>query len=64
MEMESAAIVQVCTQLGIPHIVFRAGSNLTQSDPGTAYRLLGQKAAWAAARWTLHFVGELVLAGR
>jgi adenosylhomocysteine nucleosidase len=59
MEMESAAIAQVCVQLGTPHIVFRAGSNRTQSNPGNDYRLLGQKAAWAAARWTMHFVGVL-----
>lgn len=59
MEMESAAIAQVCTQLGVPHIVFRAGSNRTQSNPGNDYRLLGQKAAWAAARWTIYFTGCL-----
>ncbi len=59
MEMESAAVAQVCTQLGTPHIVFRAGSNRTQSDPGSDYRQLGQKAAHAAARWTVHFVGHL-----
>jgi len=59
MEMESAAIAQVCAQLGVPHIVFRAGSNRTQSNPGNDYRLLGQKAAWAAARWTVYFVGCL-----
>jgi adenosylhomocysteine nucleosidase len=59
MEMESAAIAQVCSQLGTPHIVFRAGSNRTQSNPGTAYRRLGQTAASAAARWTMHFVGYL-----
>jgi 5'-methylthioadenosine/S-adenosylhomocysteine nucleosidase len=59
MEMESAAIAQVCTQLSVPHIVFRAGSNRTQSNPGNDYRLLGQKAAWAAARWTVHFAGAL-----
>jgi adenosylhomocysteine nucleosidase len=63
MEMESAAIAQVCTQLGVPHIVFRAGSNRTQSNPGNDYRLLGQKAAWAAARWTVHFAGCLAKAG-
>ncbi len=62
MEMESAAIAQVCTQLGVPHIVFRAGSNRTQSNPGNDYRLLGQKAAWAAARWTVHFAGALARA--
>ena len=62
MEMESAAIAQVATQLGVPHIVFRAGSNRTQSNPGTAYRKLGQIAARAAARWTVHFAGAL--AGR
>jgi adenosylhomocysteine nucleosidase len=59
MEMESAAIGQVCTQLGVPHIVFRAGSNRTQSNPGNDYRLLGQKAAAAAARWTVYFAGCL-----
>ena len=62
MEMESAAIGQVCTQLGVPHIVFRAGSNRTQSNPGNDYRLLGQKAAWAAARWTVYFTGCLARA--
>ena len=64
MEMESAAIAQVCAQLGVPQIVFRAGSNRTQSNPGTAYRKLGQTAAAAAARWTIHFVGALARAGR
>ncbi len=59
MEMESAAIAQVCTQLAVPHIVFRAGSNRTQSNPGTAYRKLGQTAAAAAARWTVYFAGRL-----
>ena len=59
MEMESAAIAQVCTQLRVPHLVFRAGSNRTQSNPGNDYRLLGQKAAAAAARWTVYFVGCL-----
>ena len=33
MEMESAAIAQVCAQFGTPHIVFRAGSNRTQPNP-------------------------------
>jgi adenosylhomocysteine nucleosidase len=62
MEMESAAIAQVCTQLGVPHIVFRAGSNRTQSDPGNDYRKLGQTAAAAAARWTAYFAGCLAKA--
>jgi adenosylhomocysteine nucleosidase len=62
MEMESAAIAQVCTQLGVPHLVFRAGSNRTQSNPGNDYRLLGQKAAHAAARWTVYFTGCLAAA--
>ncbi len=59
MEMESAAIAQVCGQLGVPHIVFRAGSNRTQPNPGGDYRRLGQTAAAAAARWTMHFIGCL-----
>lgn len=63
MEMESAAIAQVCAQLGVPHLVFRAGSNRTQSNPGNDYRLLGQKAAHAAARWTVYFTGCLAEAG-
>jgi adenosylhomocysteine nucleosidase len=64
MEMESAAIAQVCTQLGVPHLVFRAGSNRTQSNPGNDYRLLGQKAAAAAARWTVYFTGCLAEAAK
>jgi adenosylhomocysteine nucleosidase len=59
MEMESAAIAQACDHLGYPHIVFRAGSNRTQPNPGTAYRKYGQTAAAAAARWTLHYLGSL-----
>jgi adenosylhomocysteine nucleosidase len=59
MEMESAAIAQVAHQLETPHIVFRAGSNRTQSNPGNDYRKLGQIAARAAARWTVHFAGAL-----
>ena len=59
MEMESAAIAQVAQQLGTPHIVFRAGSNRTQANPGNDYRRLGQIAARAAARWTVHFAGSL-----
>ncbi len=59
MEMESAAIAQVCHQLETPHIVFRAGSNRTQPNPGNDYRRLGQIAAAAAARWTMHFVQAL-----
>jgi adenosylhomocysteine nucleosidase len=61
MEMESAAIAQACHQLETPHIVFRAGSNRTQSDPGADYRRLGRLAAAAAARWTIHFVESLTL---
>ncbi|MEM1223285.1 MAG: 5'-methylthioadenosine/S-adenosylhomocysteine nucleosidase [Verrucomicrobiota bacterium] len=61
MEMESAAIAQVCDHLGYPHIVFRAGSNRTQSDPGASYRKYGQTAAASAARWTVHFLQNLEL---
>jgi adenosylhomocysteine nucleosidase len=61
MEMESAAIAQVAHQLDTPHIVFRAGSNRTQSNPGNDYRKLGQIAAAAAARWTVHFAGVLAV---
>ncbi len=64
MEMESAAIAQVAHQLDTPHIVFRAGSNRTQSNPGNDYRKLGQIAASAAARWTVHFAGALAANAR
>lgn len=64
MEMESAAIAQVCAQLGVPHIIFRAGSNRTQSNPGNDYRQLGQTAAAAAARWTVYFTGCLAAASQ
>ncbi len=62
MEMESAAIAQVAHHLRVPHVVFRAGSNRTQANPGNDYRKLGQIAARAAARWTAHFVGALAAA--
>lgn len=62
MEMESAAIAQVCDHLGYPHIVFRAGSNRTQANPGTSYRKYGQTAASSAARWTVHFLKNLKMA--
>jgi len=61
MEMESAAIAQVCDHMGCAHLVFRAGSNRTQANPGADYRKYGQKAAAAAARWTLHYIGQLEL---
>lgn len=59
IEMESAAAAQVCWQLGVPHIVIRSGSNRAQSDPGSAYRSLGQVAAHQAARFTVHVVRKL-----
>lgn len=61
MEMESAAIAQVCDHLGYPHQVFRAGSNRTQPNPGNDYRKYGQKAAASAARWTVHYIENLEL---
>jgi adenosylhomocysteine nucleosidase len=54
----------VAHQLDVPHIVFRAGSNRTQSNPGNDYRKLGQIAASAAARWTVHFAGALASSAR
>jgi adenosylhomocysteine nucleosidase len=61
MEMESAAIAQVCDHLGYLHMVFRAGSNRTQPNPGNDYRKYGQTAAASAARWTVHYLKELQL---
>ena len=59
MEMEGSSISQVCRQLRLPHLVIRAGSNLTQENPSDDYRRLGPVAAHSAARFTMHLVGAL-----
>ena len=59
VEMEGAAIGQVCTELGVPHLVIRGGSNRAQPDPGGDYKRLGQIAARQAAFFTLHLVHQL-----
>lgn len=59
IEMEGSAVAQVCSQLGVPHLVIRSGSNRAQPDPGEDYRALGQIAAHQAARFTLHVVEAL-----
>ena len=59
MEMEGSSISQVCRQLELPHLVIRAGSNLTQENPSDDYQRLGPVAAHSAARFTMHFVGQL-----
>ena len=59
MEMEGSSISQVCRQLKVPHLVIRAGSNLTQESPSDDYRRLGPIAAHSAARFTMHLVSAL-----
>lgn len=59
VEMEGAAVAQVCHALAIPHLVIRGGSNLAQPSPGSDYKALGQIAARQAAFFALHLVQQL-----
>lgn len=59
VEMEGAAVGQVCHALGVPHLVLRGGSNLAQPNPGSDYKALGQIAARQSAFFALHLVRSL-----
>jgi adenosylhomocysteine nucleosidase len=59
IEMEGAAVAQVCDELRVPHLVIRGGSNLAQPDPGHDYKARGQIAARRAAAFTVHLIREL-----
>ena len=59
VEMEGAAIGQVCHAFKVPHLVLRGGSNLAQPNPGSDYKALGQIAARQSAFFALHLVRSL-----
>lgn len=59
IEMEGAAVAQVCHELRVPHLIIRSGSNLAQPDPGRDYKARGQIAARRAAAFTIHLIREL-----
>jgi nucleoside phosphorylase len=59
VEMEGAAIAQVCRALKVPHLILRGGSNLAQPNPGSDYKALGQIAARQSAFFALHLVRHL-----
>jgi adenosylhomocysteine nucleosidase len=59
VEMEGAAVGQVCHEFNLPHLVIRGGSNLAQENPGNDYKRLGQIAARSAALFTLHVLKQL-----
>lgn len=59
MEMESFAFTRSCAMLGVPCLVVRAGSNVSQEAPGDDYKRLGPIAAKQAALfgvWLLKFM--------
>lgn len=59
MEMESAALGQVCQTLGVPYLVVRAGSNVAQEAPNDDYLRLGPIAAKQAALFSLYLLKTL-----
>ena len=59
MEMESAAFAHTCVLLGVPYIVVRAGSNVSQEAPSDDYLRLGPVAAKQAALFSLHLLKYL-----
>jgi adenosylhomocysteine nucleosidase/futalosine hydrolase len=59
MEMESAALGQVCQTLGVPYLVVRAGSNVAQEAPNDDYLRLGPIAANQAALFSLYLLRSL-----
>lgn len=59
VEMEGAAVAQVCSELEVPCLVIRGGSNRAQPSPGEDYKRLGQIAARQAAFFAMHVVRSL-----
>jgi 5'-methylthioadenosine/S-adenosylhomocysteine nucleosidase len=59
VEMEGSAVGQVCTELHLPFLVIRGGSNFAQENPGGDYKRLGNIAARSAALFTVHLLGHL-----
>jgi adenosylhomocysteine nucleosidase len=59
MEMESAALAQVCQTFGVPYLVVRGGSNVAQEAPNDDYLRLGPTAARQAALFSLYLLKGL-----
>jgi 5'-methylthioadenosine/S-adenosylhomocysteine nucleosidase len=59
VEMEGAAVGQVCHELHVPFLVIRGGSNFAQENPGGDYKRLGNIAARSAALFTVHLLAHL-----
>jgi len=59
VEMEGAAVGQVCHDLHVPFLVIRGGSNFAQENPGGDYKRLGNIAARSAALFTVHLLEYL-----
>lgn len=59
MEMESAAFARSCMMLGVPYLVVRAGSNVSQERPSDDYKRLGPIAAKQAAYFGIHLLNYL-----
>jgi len=59
MEMESSAFAYSCESLGVPWLVIRAGSNVSQEAPSDDYKRLGPIAAKQAALFGVYLIGYL-----
>lgn len=64
VEMEGAAIAQVCTSHGIPFVILRSVSDLAGNDAGISYDDFSEKASHSSARVVREMLAECHAIGR